>query len=55
MPTPKWKEKVAEINDRIDAKADAELEKIKESRFTWAILGGAALIIAAIIFLLATY
>lgn len=51
----KAKAEVMKINDAVDAKADEGMQKVKESRFTWAILGCAALAIGAIIALLAAY
>lgn len=55
MPTPKWKQKAEEINGIVDAKADEQLDKLKESRFTALILGAVSLILAGILYLLASY
>jgi len=51
----KVKDKALEVNDKLDAAADEQVNKVKESRFTWAILGGSALAILTIFVLLAKY
>ena len=55
MPTPKW-EKAKDEADKafaeLDAKADAGLDKVKQSRFTWAIVGAIGLAILTLIALL---
>lgn len=48
-PTPIWKNKAEEINLQADTEADSFLDKLKASKWTAAILLGAA---AAVIILL---
>ena len=49
MPTPIWKEKAEEINVEADAQADSFLDKLKASKWTAAILLGAAVIVIVIL------
>ena len=49
MPTPIWKEKAEEINVETDAQADSFLDKLKASKWTAAILLGAAVIVIVVL------
>ncbi|SCX94659.1 hypothetical protein SAMN05216420_101414 [Nitrosospira sp. Nl5] len=58
MPRAVWekvKTEAEKFNDVLDDKADEQLQKVKESRYTGLILGGVALIAIALIVLLAAY
>lgn len=50
LPTPKWKEKAAQLNAKADAKADSLLDKLKASPWTAVIIGSAlgAVVVLAI-------
>ena len=55
MPTPKWEKSEDEADkafSALDAKADAGLDKVKQSRFTWAIVGAIGLAILLLIALI---
>jgi len=40
LPTPKWKEKAAQLNAAADAEAESLLDKLKASHWTAVIIGG---------------
>ncbi len=42
-------------NDKIDAAVDGQVDKLKESRFTWLILGGCAVAALIIVGLLVAF
>jgi hypothetical protein len=44
-PTPIWKSKAEEINLKADTEADSLLDKLKASKWTGAILLGAAVVV----------
>ena len=44
-PTPIWKSKVEEINQKADTEADSALDKLKASKWTAAILLGVAVVV----------
>lgn len=49
------KDKVLEVNDKIDAKVDGLIDAGKKSRFSWLIIGGAAVALLVVIGLLAAF
>lgn len=51
----KARDKVLEVNDKIDGKVDGKIDKAQKSRFSWLRFGGAVVVMLAIIVLLAKY
>lgn len=48
------KDEALKVNDKIDAKVDGLIDKGKSSRFSWIMIGGAVVVLLALIGFLAS-